>query len=131
MAVSLRLRFFRSLKLVIFGSTSTKAYRLWVSCERNFSYNSQIFFFLICRCFCQSLKMCMSFNCNPQVILVTLFAVRTKYALCPRPPPTPRKGWEIYCFTQCTNLSIRLSDCASQFVSALELEKKRLRSIYL
>ena len=31
--------FFRSLNLVIFGSTSTKAYRHWVSCERNSSYN--------------------------------------------------------------------------------------------
>ena len=37
---------FRSLNLVNFGSTSTEAYKHWVSCEHNSSYK-----FSISRCF--------------------------------------------------------------------------------
>ena len=34
-------------------------------------------FFKLCRCFCQGLKMCMTFGCNPQINFVTFFAVFT------------------------------------------------------
>ena len=39
-----------SLNLVIFGSTSTKAYRHWVSCERN-PYNFRQIVLKYCRSF--------------------------------------------------------------------------------
>ena len=34
------------------------------SCERNYSYNFSWILLKLCRCFCQGLKMCMSFGCN-------------------------------------------------------------------
>ena len=37
--------------------------------------------------------MCMSFDCNPQTILVTFLQFELN-TLCA--PPPPRKGWEIY-----------------------------------
>ena len=54
----------------IFGSTSAHAYRHWVSCEHSPSYNFCQIFLQIYRCFCQGLKMCMTFGCNPQIIFV-------------------------------------------------------------
>ena len=58
--------FSHSLNLVIFGSTSTKAYRHWVSCERNY-YSFSFVLLKLYRCLCQGLKMCMMFGCNPQI----------------------------------------------------------------
>ena len=58
--------FSHSLNLVIFGSTSARAYRHWVSCERNFYSFSRVLLKLY-RCLCQGLKMCMMFGCNPQI----------------------------------------------------------------
>ena len=59
--------FFRSLNLIIFSSTSTKTYRNWVSCERKSFFSFSLNFLKLCRCFCQVLKMCMTFGCIPQI----------------------------------------------------------------
>ena len=60
--------FFRSLNLSVLA-----ACRHCVSCEGNSSYNfTQIFFFFkLCICFCECLKNCMRFGCNPHIIYVT------------------------------------------------------------
>ena len=50
---------FHSFNVVIFGSTSTKAYRHWVSCESKSHYNLCQIFLKLCRCFSQGLTMCM------------------------------------------------------------------------
>ena len=44
-----------------------KAFRHCVSCERNSSYSFSWIYLKLCRCFCQGLKMCMTFGCNPQI----------------------------------------------------------------
>ena len=54
--------FFRNLNLVIFGLTSTKTFRHWVSCERNSYYSFSRILLKLCRCFCQDLKMCMQIS---------------------------------------------------------------------
>ena len=54
----------RSSKLVIFG---LKAFRHCVSYKRNSSYSFNQIFLKLCRSFCQGLKMCMMFGCNPQI----------------------------------------------------------------
>ena len=43
------------------------------SCERNFSYNLSWIFFKLCSCFCQGLKICIMFSCNPQIIFCHFF----------------------------------------------------------
>ena len=44
---------------------STSAYRQWVPCERNSSYNFIPIFLKLCTCFWHGLKMCMWFGYNP------------------------------------------------------------------
>ena len=66
--------FFHSLNLVILGSTTTEAYGHLVPCERNSSYNFIPILLKLYRCFCQGLKMCMTFGYNPQVIFLLLFS---------------------------------------------------------
>ena len=39
----------------------------WVLCERNSSYNFIPILLKLYRCFCQGLKMCMTFGYNPQI----------------------------------------------------------------
>ena len=39
----------------------------WVLCERNSSYNFIRILLKLYRCFCQGLKMCMTFGYNPQI----------------------------------------------------------------
>ena len=39
----------------------------WVLCERNSSYNLIPILLKLYRCFCQGLKMCMTFGYNPQI----------------------------------------------------------------
>ena len=39
------------------------------SCEHNSSYSFSRIFLKLCVCFCQGLKMCMTFGCNPQIII--------------------------------------------------------------
>ena len=38
------------------------------------SYSFSSIYFRLFRCFCEGLKMCMKFGCNPQIIFVTFFA---------------------------------------------------------
>ena len=54
-----------------FGSV----YRHCVSCKRNSLYNFGWILLRLCMCFCQGLKMCMTFDCNPQGVFVTFFAL--------------------------------------------------------
>ena len=66
---------FCSSDLVILG---LKALRHWVSCKRNSSYSLNQIFLELCRCFCQDLKMCMTFGSYPQINFASFVAVRTK-----------------------------------------------------
>ena len=59
--------FFHSLNLVILDSATTEAYGHKVPCECNSSYNFIPILLKLYRCFCQGLKMCMSFGYNPQI----------------------------------------------------------------
>ena len=45
----------------------------WVSCERNSSYNFRGIFLELYRCFCQGLKMCMTFGCSPLINFCYIF----------------------------------------------------------
>ena len=63
------LSFFTSVNLVILG---LNAYIHWVLCERN-SYNFTWIILKLCWCFCQCLKMCMTFGCNPQMKFCHIF----------------------------------------------------------
>ena len=39
-------------------------------------FKSSLDLFETCRCFCQDLKLWMTFGCNPQINFVTFFAIR-------------------------------------------------------
>ena len=57
---------------LFFSSTSTKAYRHWVTCEHKSSYNFTHIVLKFCRCFCQGLMICMRFDyMNHKIIFVT------------------------------------------------------------
>ena len=58
------------LDLVIFG---LKAFRNWLSCERNSSCSFIRIISKVCRYLCQVLTMCMTFGCNPQIIICYFF----------------------------------------------------------
>ena len=62
--INFLLLFSQFYNLVIFG---LKAFRHWVSCEHNSLYSCSWISLKLCRCFCQSLKMCMMFDCNAQI----------------------------------------------------------------
>ena len=62
--------FFRSSDLINFG---LQAFSHWVSCERDFSFSFTQILSKRCRCFCQGLKMCVTFGCNPQINFCHLF----------------------------------------------------------
>ena len=57
---------FTSLNIIIFAH---KAYRHWVSCEPNLFHKSQFYLdlFNTFQVFCQGLKTCLTFGCNPQI----------------------------------------------------------------
>ena len=44
------------------------------SCESNSSYGISKIFLQLCRCFCQGLKMSMTFGCNPQIHFCHFFS---------------------------------------------------------
>ena len=69
---------FCSLNLVNFGSTSTEAYRHWVSCERN-SFTIVPITFLTLQVFCKGLYACdldvtWTFHYNGNVIWLLTFS---------------------------------------------------------
>ena len=43
------------------------------SCERNSYYSFSWIFLKPCRCLCQGMKMCMTFDCNPQINICHFF----------------------------------------------------------
>ena len=53
------------------SSTSTRVYRHWVYCEYN--YYSCTLIFLKLQVFCQDLKMCVTFRCNPHNYFLSPF----------------------------------------------------------
>ena len=56
-----------------FGSTSTNAYIQWISCEFHSFYNFSRIFRKFFMCFCQGLKLCIKFGCNPQMNICHIF----------------------------------------------------------
>ena len=61
---------FRSLNIVFFWldfyqSILDTGYL--INCDCNSSYSLSWNFLELCRCFCQGLKICMTFACNPQI----------------------------------------------------------------
>ena len=79
----------------------------WVLCERNSSYNFIPILLKLYRCFCQGLKMCMTFGYNPQinfchffhslnlVILQKLIDIR--YLVSANPPTNFLKLYMCFC----------------------------------
>ena len=72
MTVTLILFFvtFFNLELSHFNSSSTKAYRHCISCERNSSYNFTHMVLKRYMSFCEDLKMCMRFGCIHLIFFV-------------------------------------------------------------
>ena len=62
---------FRSFNIVFFARLLTKAYIHLVSCECNSSHNFSRILLKLCRCFCQGLRMCMTFAVILRLIFVS------------------------------------------------------------